>query len=227
MCLRECNMNTIQTQLLESLNEFTAFARKQLADPELAADAVQESLLKALKAADQVRDEKNTKAWFYRILWRTSASMLYNRALGNGRNFASALVWGQNDPESGERENSYLLEADLQLKKFAIYTRLESVQKAGHELGLENFDERLFRIQALMLGAGREIHSTGGVSLQLGAQATLYQVNDDLEPFYGSQPFSFAVYLQLRPSLLKMSGHGMHGMKGMKNGYSDYRVENP
>ncbi len=64
-------MNTIQAQLLESLNEFTAFARKRLADPELAADAVQDGLLKALKATDQVRDEKNVKAWFYRILRRT------------------------------------------------------------------------------------------------------------------------------------------------------------
>jgi RNA polymerase sigma-70 factor (ECF subfamily) len=35
---------------------------KRLGDPELAADAVQESLLKALKGADQLRDEENAKA---------------------------------------------------------------------------------------------------------------------------------------------------------------------
>lgn len=46
--LHECSMNTIQTQLLESLNEFTAFVRKQRADPELAADTGQDSLQKAL-----------------------------------------------------------------------------------------------------------------------------------------------------------------------------------
>ena len=71
-------MDNIQKQLLESLNEFTAFARKQLADSELAADAVQESLLKALKATEQVRDEKSAKAWFYRILRRTIID-LYRR----------------------------------------------------------------------------------------------------------------------------------------------------
>jgi DNA-directed RNA polymerase specialized sigma24 family protein len=59
------------TSLLKNVDEFTGFARKRLADPELAADAVQESLLKALKAADQIRDEENAKAWFYRILRRT------------------------------------------------------------------------------------------------------------------------------------------------------------
>jgi RNA polymerase sigma factor (sigma-70 family) len=64
--------------LLKNVDEFTGFARKRLADPELAADAVQESLLKALKAADQIRDEENAKAWFYRILRRTIID-LYRR----------------------------------------------------------------------------------------------------------------------------------------------------
>ena len=71
-------MSNIASQLLENLNEFVGFARSRLADPELAADAVQESLLKALKAADQVRDDENTKAWFYRILRRTIID-LYRR----------------------------------------------------------------------------------------------------------------------------------------------------
>ncbi|HEX2244412.1 MAG TPA: sigma-70 family RNA polymerase sigma factor [Gammaproteobacteria bacterium] len=66
------------TSLLKNVDEFTGFARKRLGDPELAADAVQESLLKALKAADQIRDEENAKAWFYRILRRTIID-LYRR----------------------------------------------------------------------------------------------------------------------------------------------------
>jgi RNA polymerase sigma-70 factor (ECF subfamily) len=60
------------------LNEFTGFARQRLADPELAADAVQESLLKALKASGTVRDAQSAKAWFYRILRRTIID-LYRR----------------------------------------------------------------------------------------------------------------------------------------------------
>jgi RNA polymerase sigma factor (sigma-70 family) len=66
------------TSLLKNVDEFTGFARKRVGDPELAADAVQESLLKALKAADQIRDEENAKAWFYRILRRTIID-LYRR----------------------------------------------------------------------------------------------------------------------------------------------------
>jgi RNA polymerase sigma factor (sigma-70 family) len=64
-------MNDIETELFENVKEFVGFARKRLGDPELAADAVQDSLLKALKAGDQLRDEESAKAWFYRILRRT------------------------------------------------------------------------------------------------------------------------------------------------------------
>ena len=70
-------MENIQT-LLDNVDEFTNFARKRLSDPDLAADAVQESLLKALKAADQIRDEDDATAWFYRILRRTIID-LYRR----------------------------------------------------------------------------------------------------------------------------------------------------
>ena len=57
-------MEKIESYLLDNVKEFVGFARKRLNDPELAADAVQDSLLKALKAADQIRDEENAKAWF-------------------------------------------------------------------------------------------------------------------------------------------------------------------
>jgi RNA polymerase sigma factor (sigma-70 family) len=70
-------MSMLEDRLLNNLIEFVAFARKRLGDPELAADAVQESLLKALKSADQIRAEEN-KAWFYRILRRTIID-LYRR----------------------------------------------------------------------------------------------------------------------------------------------------
>ena len=71
-------MEKIESYLLENVKEFVGFARKRLGDQELAADAVQETLLKALKAADQIRDEENARAWFYRILRRTIID-LYRR----------------------------------------------------------------------------------------------------------------------------------------------------
>ena len=71
-------MNDIEAVLVENVNEFVGFARRRLGNPDLAADVVQDSLLKALKAADQIRDQENAKAWFYRILRRTIID-LYRR----------------------------------------------------------------------------------------------------------------------------------------------------
>ena len=71
-------MNDLVTQFMGSRDEFLAFARARLGDPELAADAVQESLLKALLKVGQLRRAEGAKAWFYRILRRTIID-LYRR----------------------------------------------------------------------------------------------------------------------------------------------------
>jgi RNA polymerase sigma factor (sigma-70 family) len=74
-------MNNIEAVLLANLKEFVGFARKRIGDPELASDVVQDSLLKALKAADEVRDEESAKPWFYRILRRTIVDLYRRRAV--------------------------------------------------------------------------------------------------------------------------------------------------
>ncbi|HAV64709.1 MAG TPA: RNA polymerase subunit sigma-70 [Verrucomicrobiales bacterium] len=64
-------MANIESHLLSHLGEFLGFARARLRDPDLAADAVQESLLKALQRGGQLRDDERARAWFYRILRNT------------------------------------------------------------------------------------------------------------------------------------------------------------
>ena len=95
-------MNTIENHLLDNVKEYLGFARKRVSDPELAADAVQESLLKALKAADQIRDEEIAKAWFYRILRRTIID-LYRRRDAQDRALAE-LEHELNAPPDVEEE---------------------------------------------------------------------------------------------------------------------------
>jgi RNA polymerase sigma factor (sigma-70 family) len=70
----------IETQLLQELAQFTNFARSRVGDPHLAADVVQDSLLKAIKSADQLRDDENVTAWFYRILRRSIIDLYRRRA---------------------------------------------------------------------------------------------------------------------------------------------------
>ncbi len=63
-------MSEISRPLLDNLDAFTGFARSRLGDPELARDAVQDSLLKAVSAENQPSEEE-VVPWFYRILRRT------------------------------------------------------------------------------------------------------------------------------------------------------------
>ena len=51
-----------------NLSAFVGFARQRLNDPELAVDVVQESLLKALRSAGQLRDSDRLLPRFYRTL---------------------------------------------------------------------------------------------------------------------------------------------------------------
>lgn len=76
--MTDAKLNSLAAQLLSHHEMFLAFARKRVADPELAGDAVQDSLLKAIKSASQLRDGESVVPWFYRILRRTILD-LYRR----------------------------------------------------------------------------------------------------------------------------------------------------
>ncbi len=58
----------LETVLLAERTNLLAFVRKKIADPALAEDVLQDSLLKALRAAPDLRDSERTLPWFYRIL---------------------------------------------------------------------------------------------------------------------------------------------------------------
>lgn len=71
-------MKPVEDALIENQQVFTAFARSRVGDPHLAEEVVQESLVKALKSANQPTDDEGTATWFYRIL-RHSIIDLYRR----------------------------------------------------------------------------------------------------------------------------------------------------
>lgn len=66
--------------LTENLERFRAFAQSRLGDPELAADVVQEALLKALRAPARLDEGDNLVAWFYRILRNTITDLHRKKA---------------------------------------------------------------------------------------------------------------------------------------------------
>ncbi len=66
ICGRLASMST--SPLLEHLEAFVGFVRSRTGDPELAADLVQDCLLKALKAEQVPDDAEGAVTWFYRVL---------------------------------------------------------------------------------------------------------------------------------------------------------------
>ncbi len=66
--------------LTENLAAFHAFARSRIGDADLAADVVQDALLKALRAEVHLEDDDNLVAWFYRILRNTITDLHRKKA---------------------------------------------------------------------------------------------------------------------------------------------------
>lgn len=92
-------MAEIETAILNSLNTFIGFARKRLNDPELAADAVQDALLKALKAADAPSDNEKVIPWFYQVLRRTIIDVYRRKATRSEALESFALEQANPSPE--------------------------------------------------------------------------------------------------------------------------------
>src|SRR5687768_13317861 len=76
--------DALATTLLANLAAFQAFARRRLGDDQLAADAVQESLLRALKSERSLAHDENLLGWFYRIL-RNVLTDLHRRGATRAR----------------------------------------------------------------------------------------------------------------------------------------------
>ncbi|NMC35271.1 MAG: sigma-70 family RNA polymerase sigma factor, partial [Veillonellaceae bacterium] len=59
---------SVEEVFLRQRGKLLGFIRKRVNDPDMAEDVLQEGLLKALRSADDLRDEERLVPWFYRIL---------------------------------------------------------------------------------------------------------------------------------------------------------------
>lgn len=135
---------------------------------------------------------------------RTTASILHSLPLTGDNHFVtSAFVWGYNDSGEDHRENSFTLESNLQLDRFALYGRFENIEKSASELLLDQFeDHELFRINAATLGLNYTFARLWNTNLAVGAQGTVYAADDRLDEIYGNNPKSLEIYVRISPSLM-------------------------
>ncbi len=135
---------------------------------------------------------------------RTTASLIYNRAVGPDSNWSNSIVWGQNHDTAHGKTQSILLETNYQRGRDTVYARFEHAEKPGHELVLDPIDEeRVFPINAWTFGYVRDLAHGNGIDVGLGGQFTIHDVPADLDRYYGDDvPLSFQVFLRVRPSLM-------------------------
>ncbi|WP_161889512.1 hypothetical protein [Pontibacter russatus] len=139
-------------------------------------------------------------------VYRTTASALYGRELpGHNRFLTTTLNWGYNYVDAHHKEHSVLLESNLQNDRFAVYGRYEYIQKSAEELGFEEDEfghDALFGVNALTVGANRQLVELGTVNLHLGAQASVFRGSSELHAEYGELPVSAQVYLRVFPKVM-------------------------
>jgi len=137
---------------------------------------------------------------------RTTASVLWFHPTSSGHVTAGA-IWGRNDLESDRRTlNSYLLEGNWQFRKqnylFGRMERLDRDELFGNDpaqeaiFAAQGIDS--FTVNAFTLGYTRDFFYKKGWLLGAGADATVYRFPSDLDPFYGSSPNSYHVFLRIR-----------------------------
>jgi RNA polymerase sigma-70 factor (ECF subfamily) len=68
--------------LIASRARFLAYIRRKVRDDDLAEDLLQDALLRAIRAAPQMRDEEALVPWFYRVLDNAIVDAYRRRAAG-------------------------------------------------------------------------------------------------------------------------------------------------
>jgi hypothetical protein len=152
-----------------------------------------------IKSPEELNPDEN--------IYRTTASATYSLPLGDEKTFNATAVWGLNKSHGHDGNNSAVLEGDLRIKKLALYTRYEFVQKTTEELALNPAtygDDTIFPVNAITLGLNYDLLKIGPLNMAAGGQLTYYAANGKLNSLYGNNPMGGEVFLRLYPRLMKM-----------------------
>jgi hypothetical protein len=138
---------------------------------------------------------------------RTTASAIASYPIGKDRFFSATALWGLNKTKGHDGENAALVEAAVNLKRAAVYTRYEWVQKSVEELNLNETiygKNGLFPVNLLAVGANYDLFHIDPVNIAVGGQISIYHADKQLDALYGKNPLSMELYLRIYPRLMKM-----------------------
>lgn len=129
--------------LLAQKKRFRAFLASRLGNDAEVDDLLQNSLVKALRSADSIRDEEKLTAWFYQILRRTLIDHVRSRKAAKSRDETWATESAVGGDAVAEKNICHCFEAllpELKPREAELIRRVElenvSVADAARELGL-------------------------------------------------------------------------------------------
>ena len=146
-----------------------------------------------LKSPEQLEPDVRVK--------RTTASITYHLKTG-ADHWTTTLAWGRNKksgPETNTSEPGWLLESTYAIRdKHTIFARAEQVDNSelfaeGHPLHGESV-----RLRKLSLGYIYDFARTGPVAWGIGGVVGFLDGPSRIEPYYGSSPRSYLLFLQSR-----------------------------
>jgi hypothetical protein len=115
---------------------------------------------------------------------RTTASLMYHRAVGADTNWSSTIAWGRNAESVGESTNAFLFESSaFRGERDAIYARFESGAKSAHDLALEG--DHIYQVSKAQAGYTKYVARSAKVTLGVGGGLSLAIVPDTLRGAYG------------------------------------------
>lgn len=143
---------------------------------------------------------------------RTTASATYS-GRGFGEQFVNVTaLWGMNKTKGYDAENGVLLEGAYNIKKTAVYSRYEWVQKSAEELNLDEtlFGTKTFSVHAFTAGVSYDILNVGKTKFALGGQLSIYKPEDRLSKLYGDNPMAGQIYLRIYPKAMGRSAGSLY-----------------
>jgi len=145
-----------------------------------------------IKSPEELHPDEN--------VYRTTASATYSFPLGNEKTINATGLWGLNKTPGGRADNSSLVEGDLKVKKLAIYTRYEFVQKADGELVLNHIlYGSVYPINVITVGMNYDLLKLRAFNLAAGGQLSYYYADSRLNTLYGKNPSAGEIFVRLYP----------------------------
>lgn len=146
-----------------------------------------------LKSPEQLEPDTRVK--------RTTASITYHLKRG-GDNWATTLAYGRNKksgPDTNVSEPGWLLESTYVLADtHTLFARAEQVNNSELFPASQPLHGQEFRVRKFSVGYIYDFAKTGPVKWGVGGLVGFLKAPSQLDPYYGSSPRSYMLFLQGR-----------------------------